>query len=287
MSHDESSRPQRPTFSVATPADVLGDLLRQSAAPCVFFQLQPISTGGFGDALVLCCNPAFSAVTGLAEEDIASRRAVEVLAFVDTHILTELEIVALTGCCRKYEQFIEMAKGYYEMTLLDLGDLQVAAYLVDVTARREREESLTAALRKNSLLLRELHHRVKNNLQVILSLVELQKGSNRHERAREALAAVEGRLRAIAYANELLLSLPSNSIELSALLQGLAEELFAALDPDEARPKLRLQGPTLRVGADAAVPLALIANEVIGNALWHGRPGDGGLVITAEWRRDR
>lgn len=281
----------RPPKGDSPPSEELGpsllsNLLQKSPSPCVLFRLSMDGSGCPGEARILYCNAALLSLVGLAEEDVVQRPARDVLSFANPQFLEELDIIALTGCGRKYEQYIEIAQKYFEILLLSVGDMKIAAYMTDVTRRREREDSLTAALRKNSLLLKELHHRVKNNLQMMISLVSLQRDALDHSRSRDALWAVESRLRAISFANDLYLSsLHTKTIEVSVLLRGLTDDLLELYGEGGGGGKadVRLEGAALHVIADSAVPLALIANEIVGNSLKHSRPRDEHIDIVVAW----
>jgi two-component sensor histidine kinase len=151
----------------------------------------------------------------------------------------------------------------------------------DVTLRKEQEEQLHRSLSEKDTLVREIHHRVKNNLQVIVSLLGMQ---SRHTNDPHVLAAfqeAESRLRAIAHIHERLYASDDLSeVEFGGYVTALAEELVQlhASTPNQIQLELDLADVVLHI--ERAIPLGLIANELILNALKHGlRNKPGKLVV--------
>ncbi len=155
-----------------------------------------------------------------------------------------------------------------------------AKVMRDVTGRKEQEEQLRRSLMEKDTLVREIHHRVKNNLQVIVSLLGMQ---SRHTADREVLAAfaeAESRLRAIAQIHERLYASDDLSeVEFGAYVTALAGELVQihSAAPDQIRLELDVTDMVLHI--ERAMPLALIANELIMNSLKHGLRGSNGQLL--------
>ncbi|MGC2659382.1 MAG: chemotaxis protein CheB [Bryobacteraceae bacterium] len=155
--------------------------------------------------------------------------------------------------------------------------LGFAKVMRDVTLRREQEEELRASLLEKDNLVREIHHRVKNNLQVIVSLLSLQ---SRYTDDPHVLAAFEEagtRLRAIAHIHERLYASDDLSqVDFAPYITGLAHELIQlhSSAPDQVSLDMDLAEMVLHI--EQALPLGLIANELLSNGLKHGlheKPG--------------
>lgn len=133
--------------------------------------------------------------------------------------------------------------------------------------RSERE--VRASLREKEVLLKEIHHRVKNNLQVIASLLNLQRGHVEDARTLDALVESQTRVRSIALVHEKLYrSQNLHSIELGAYLASLVGHLFDTYGP--AGPiRYSLDVDDVSLDVDLAVHCGLLVNELVSNALKH------------------
>ncbi|MCX6565095.1 MAG: PAS domain-containing protein [Candidatus Aminicenantes bacterium] len=153
-------------------------------------------------------------------------------------------------------------------------------FLTDVTDRHKGEESTQAALREKEVMLREIHHRVKNNMQVISSLFNLQADKTLNRECREILKETQTRIRAMSLVHEKLYkSRDLSKIDLTVYIRSLALHLFNVYltDPDQVRQETDFEEVFLDV--NSAVPCGLILNELISNALKHAFPeGRKGLI---------
>lgn len=153
----------------------------------------------------------------------------------------------------------------------------ISTWLVSLLRRDERQRAeLRHSLEQNTLLLREVHHRVKNNLQTVASLVQMQPLP---PDAKRSLAA---RISAMAAAHQhLYLTGEVGSLPLAGFVRTLVEELSRSHGRAiEVECKLE----EIEVGSDQAVPLGLIVNEVVTNALKHGFPNGrpGKILVSLE-----
>jgi two-component sensor histidine kinase len=142
-------------------------------------------------------------------------------------------------------------------------------------------ESLQQALAAQAELQREADHRVKNNLQLISSLVMLHGRRAVDEGAKQALRAVQQRITAVSAAHRhVTRDTGSEQVDLAALVRELAGDLAAAAGRDGIEIALELE--QVFVPAPNAAPLALILNEALGNALAHAFPDErpGRVVVT-------
>jgi PAS domain S-box-containing protein len=143
----------------------------------------------------------------------------------------------------------------------------------DITERKAAEESIQASLREKEVMLREIHHRVKNNMQVISSLFRLQAGKNNNPEYLEIVKEGQTRIRAMSLVHEKLYqSHDLSKIDLAGYIQSLAIHLFNVYltDPDQVR--LETDFEELSLDINSAVPLGLILNELISNSLKHAFP---------------
>jgi two-component sensor histidine kinase len=135
-------------------------------------------------------------------------------------------------------------------------------------ARRRAEETTRAALHEKDVLLREIHHRVKNNLQIISSLLQLQANDIDDARLLAVFEASQIRVRSMALIHEMLYQSDSLArIDLETYLRRLSQILIATFCKAPTKPRLELRVSGGAVSIDTAIPLGLIANELISNAL--------------------
>jgi two-component system response regulator len=160
------------------------------------------------------------------------------------------------------------------------GVLEVEAVSRDVTQRKLAEERLRASLTEKEVLLREIHHRVKNNLQVVSSLLRLQSRHVKDEQARAMLKESQNRVRSMALIHEKLYrSEDLARVDMAEYLHSLTPHLVhsAAVHADDINLKVTVANVFL--GIDTAIPCGLIINELVSNSLKHAfPPGQGGDI---------
>lgn len=160
--------------------------------------------------------------------------------------------------------------------VLTLGDVSDRIRAHEALARNE--ERLAGELKEKETLLREVHHRVKNNLQVISSLLSLRAAQSSDEGVRAALTDSEGRVRTMALVHERLYqSARLSSLDLGQHLAEVASMVFQTVQPEGVT--LSCEVEPFEVELEVALPLGLILNELVSNACKHAfREGEAGRV---------
>jgi two-component sensor histidine kinase len=144
-----------------------------------------------------------------------------------------------------------------------------------VEALRASEAALRRAVAEREALLKELHHRVKNNLQVITSLLEIQADQSGHPQAVASLAEARNRIGAIASMHELLYRSESlSAVDLCGYARRLVMHVVSFYRKDR-RVAVSVLGNDIEVDLARAVPLGLLLNELVSNACKHAFPDDG------------
>ena len=160
--------------------------------------------------------------------------------------------------------------------------------IIDITERKQAEDSVQTALREKEILLREIHHRVKNNMQVISSLFNLQAGQITAENARRVLKEGQLRIRSMALVHEKLYqSRDLSKIDFADYLRSLAAHLFHFYRVEAGR--IRLETTHLEpvyLSVNSAVPSGLLVNELVSNSLKHAFPADRKGTVEIGIRRD-
>ncbi|MDF3020397.1 MAG: histidine kinase [Steroidobacteraceae bacterium] len=167
-----------------------------------------------------------------------------------------------------------------------LGQLQALnAELEERVTARTAE--LTATLREREVLLQEIHHRVKNNLQVISSLINMQLRQLEDSGSRDALEECQTRVQAIALIHEKLYQSKDYSrVPFSEYARGLAGNVFRALGVSKDLVNLELAFEELSLTVDKAIPCGLVLNELITNSLKHAFPDGRRGTVKVILRRD-
>jgi PAS domain S-box-containing protein len=150
----------------------------------------------------------------------------------------------------------------------------------DITERKRAEEAIQASLREKEILLREIHHRVKNNMQIISSLFNLQTEHVKDEDARRMLKEGQLRIRSMALVHEKLYqSRDLAKIDFADYLRSLSDHLFQFFRIDAGRIRLETDLEHIHLDINSAVPCGLLVSELITNALKHAFPGDRKGVV--------
>jgi two-component sensor histidine kinase/DNA-binding response OmpR family regulator len=143
----------------------------------------------------------------------------------------------------------------------------------ELARREEAERRITASLREKEVLLREIHHRVKNNLQVISSLLYLQSQNITAPEILEMFQDSQNRVRSMALVHEELYRTEDLAqIDFAEYIQELAGQLLRSYNLGPGAVSLSVDADNTALGVDAAVPCGLILNELLSNSLKHAFP---------------
>ena len=161
------------------------------------------------------------------------------------------------------------------------------ALRAEITARKQAEEQIRASLREKEVLLKEIHHRVKNNLQVISSLLYLQSKKIKDKQTFEILQDSQNRVRSMALVHERLYqSKDLARVDFAEYARNLASYIFRSHGVNANVIKLKIKVDDVFLGIDMAVPCGLILNELVSNSLKHAFPGGREGEIRIELRSD-
>lgn len=157
----------------------------------------------------------------------------------------------------------------------------------DITYRKEMEEQITDALNEKGLLLKEIHHRVKNNLQIIISLFNLQSGFITDKEAYRALREGQDRIKSIALIHDRFYQEEGTSrIDFDGYIKRLCDNLLISAGVNRDRISLVIKAERIALDIDQAVPCGLIINEVINNSIRHAFPGEKSGTIEIIFKQE-
>lgn len=196
-----------------------------------------------------------------------------------------LAAAAATGAVQRFEYQLPTLGGEvrdFEARVAPSSTGTSLCIVRDITALKTAERELRASLAEKEMLLKEVHHRVKNNLQVIVSLINLQRDKVLDPAAREVFADVRGRVYAIALLHERLYrSRNLARIDLREYVPELLAEIVRTHERADRGVTLETSVCSLVLDMDAAMPVGLILHELVSNAFKHAFPADrrpGGRV---------
>jgi PAS domain S-box-containing protein len=149
----------------------------------------------------------------------------------------------------------------------------IVAAARDITEAKKAEKELQKSLKEKEMLLKEIHHRVKNNLMVISSLLSLQSEYIHDKEDLDVFKESQSRARTMALIHERLYqSTDLKNIDFGDYIRTLAMELFRTYQIDPGRVKLNINAEDLKLDINTAIPLGLIVNELVSNSMKHAFP---------------
>lgn len=154
----------------------------------------------------------------------------------------------------------------------------------DITQSKLAQNELLSDLSEKDLLLREIHHRVKNNLQIISSLLSLQAGANAEEdQLTHLYEDSQNRIKSMAAIHEMFYqSEQLDKIEFGEYLDKLISDLSKSITSNQKSIELNLNVESVYVNLDTAIPLGLLINEIVTNSIKYGADNEGQVKIFVE-----
>ncbi|WP_048198783.1 PAS domain S-box protein [Methanocella arvoryzae] len=249
-------------------------------------------------------NSAFTRLTGARPGDVIGRYKLDFIPEADRARVAEIIESVKSGKDWKSERPYVNKDGEERWVSVHISPLRdpdgkVANLVIieeDITERKVNEERIKNSLREKEVLLKEVHHRVKNNMQIISSLLNLRLSGIDQEPVRQILAESQSRIRSIALVHErIYMSDDLSKINFDEYLKSLGNQLLVTYRANSGRVRLTIEGDDIYLGVDQAVPCGLIMNELISNSLKHAFPesrhgnirirlssGDHKTIITIE-----
>lgn len=169
----------------------------------------------------------------------------------------------------------------------DTQDVRIVGIVLDVTLIRESEASLREAVEARDLLIAEVNHRVKNSLQMVASILNLEASATKDATARASLKSATARVHAVAAIHASLYEDEDvSSVQIDRYLERLKEHLRASLSSERQGVQIILDVEPIRLPTDKAVTLSLAVNELVTNSFKHayGEADEGDVTISL--RRD-
>jgi PAS domain S-box-containing protein len=158
--------------------------------------------------------------------------------------------------------------------------IEVSGIGFDITENKKNEERVSQSLKEKEILLKEVHHRVKNNMQVISSILNLQSSYVKDEYALSLLKECQNRIKSMAYIHESLYQTKNfEGVNFSEYISTLSKNLVHTYSVNTKNVKLVLNLSDLFLNLDLSIPCGLIINEIISNSLKYAFPSKKGGII--------
>ena len=221
-------------------------------------------------------NKAFEKMTGL--RDVIGKNVSELIVNIQETNPELFEIygrVALKGQTEKFETFLPALDAWFVISVYSPATEYFIAIFEDITERKLAEQTIRGSLKEKEVLLRELYHRTKNNMQVISSLMGLKSASIKDENMINILHEMRNRIQTIALVHQKLYQSQNLSrVDLEEYITDLVNLLAISYAAEHHKITFNLNLEKINVLIDTAVPLGLIINELISNSFKHAFPGN-------------
>ncbi|NQY73608.1 MAG: PAS domain S-box protein [Candidatus Margulisbacteria bacterium] len=163
----------------------------------------------------------------------------------------------------------------------------IVAIIEDISKRKNAENKLRKSVHEKDILLKEIHHRVKNNLQIVTSMLNIKANSIQNQHIKKVMEDCRERVHAMSLIHETMYQSPDVSqVDFTKYIKNLVNMLFIAYNTRADEIKLSLDVEDIFLSLDSAVPCGLIINELVTNALNHAFPkGRQGIVSVSVYRK--
>jgi PAS domain S-box-containing protein len=248
--------------------------------------------GVFQNTSTRYMNPYAISVLGYSEQEILTRPFTDFIHPDDLEISMQRHLDRMAGIEAPQNYLVRIINKAGEIIWVRVNGVRIdwegepatLNFLRDVTAMMKTESDLKAALAEKETLLREIHHRVKNNMQIISSLLNLQSYQIQDEGTRLLFEEAQARVRAMALAHEVIYQSESISmVNLADYLPQLCQSLLSAHNLPNRHISMVTDIADIELELSRSVPCGLIVNELVTNSLKHGFPKEknGQISLTA------
>jgi PAS domain S-box-containing protein len=217
------------------------------------------------------------------------------ISFVEVsgEVITGKEVIKRVMAGEMINAIDELRGVYFDNHIAPIHDsdgkvVGIVGVATDITERKKAEEQIRASLREKEVLLKEIHHRVKNNLQIISGLLTLQSAQINDERFQRMIKDSQSRIWTMALIHQTLYQSGNLAdIDMADYIRSLSGNLLSSQARVAMPPNVVFDLQPLRLAIGKAIPLALIVNELLTNAMKHAFPDGraGEIKISLRERR--
>ncbi len=235
------------------------------------------------DGYLVDVNPAAIQITGLSKEHLVGKHFMDLNIFPEeelashreifSHFLNEETIAPYESRIYDYDGEIRWIEIKQTSVKKDNKITYILLICSDITQRKKAENEIKNSLKEKEVLLQEIHHRVKNNMQIISSLLNLQKQYVDEEEAIDVLMESQNRVKSMAMIHEKLYQSHNlTSINIYDYVQSLVKDLFSSYSIPASQITPIIEIDDVKLNIETAVPCGLIINELVSNSLKYAFP---------------
>lgn len=256
--------------------------------------IDSVSINRMSDGLFLDVNEGFCVMMGYSADEVIGKTSQDLNLWVDPEDRERLvREITMHGLVKRMDITIRRKDGsvfFHQLSARRIvidGTPSMVIIGRDITEQKLVDRQLRASLEEKTVLLKEVHHRVKNNLQIISSLLELQSDFITDEESRRFIRESRSRIGAMAMVHEKLYQSESvASINLGDYIESLTHYLFSTFMKDTDGINLTIDVDDVPLAIDEAIPCGLVVNELVSNALKHAFPLGGKGEISVRCRSE-
>lgn len=236
------------------------------------------------DYVIIDINPAFEEIIGISREDSVGKNASELYHSENPPYIEIYSDVAQTGNSTRFETYFEPLNKYFDISVFSPSKDRFVTVFEDISNRRISEDKIKASLKEKEVLLQEIHHRVKNNMQIISSLLNLQTRYVGNDKvALDVLKESQNRVTTMAMIHEKLYQ--SNdfmNIDIGSYIEKLVKDLLYSYAIPKGRIVPNIYSDDIQLNIETSIPCGLIISELVSNSLKYAFPDDriGEILIS-------
>lgn len=226
------------------------------------------------DYEIVDVNPAFEEITGLSREYCIDKYASEVSKLEKPPYFEIYSKVIETGIPTRFETYFKLLDKYLDISVFYLSNDMFGTVSEDITERKKSEDKIKASLKEKEVLLQEIHHRVKNNMQIISSLLNLQtKYVGGDVVALDVLKESQNRVTSMAMIHEKLYqSHDFMHVEIGEYIEKLVGDLLYSYAVPEGQIVPLVEYDDIELNIETSIPCGLIISELVSNSLKYAFP---------------
>ncbi|WP_211531378.1 GAF domain-containing protein [Methanocalculus chunghsingensis] len=241
------------------------------------------------DFRITAVNPAFEKMIGIPADDMEGQTILDLLPELRDSWADIFQQVADTGVPVIFENCLSDNQRCFKVSAFRPEPDQLACIFEDITEEKRIDEEMRRSLLEKEVLIKEIHHRVKNNMQVVSGLLTLQRKNINDDTIRKLFLESESRIFSLALVHEKLYQSKSLSrIEYGQYLSTMGDYILGLSEIGSDAVSIEIDAPDIYLSIEKAVPLSLITNEFIMNSLKHAFPDGrkGRIILGMKRKRD-